>query len=196
MAKERWGSNTEGWGSQVDNYGTQRTQPFVADQLIAAHAISLEYPDDTAFHVWTGFDDITLGGITYTAVGPNIISIGVATTEISGQGGMTISLSAIDPEHRVKFLQDPGRVLVTLRLLYSSDGGVTWQFIPRFHRGELSRPQLQGGTYTIEISPYRDTLDRGFDQNWSHENQQQEYPGDLGFEHLTTLTDGVDIRWP
>lgn len=163
---------------------------------IAAHAISLEYPDGTAYHVWTGFEPLTVGGITYAAVGPNIVSVGTQTSEVGGQGRMSLTLSAIEPEHRAKFLQDPGNVLVTLRLLCSTDGGQTWQIIPRWHRGELSRPQLQSGAYTIEISPYRDTLDRGYDENWSDENQQHDHPGDRGLEHILSLSDGSDIRWP
>ena len=150
----------------------------------------------TAYHVWTGLGDLTIGGITYTGVGPGIIDIGSQTVDVGSQGRMAITLTSIDAEHRLKFLQDPGRVTVTLRLMHSRNGGVDWILLPRFHRGELSRPQLQGGSYTIEISPYRDTLDRGYETNWSHENQQKSHPGDLGFSHLASLTDGSDIRWP
>jgi len=163
---------------------------------IAAYAISLEYPDSTAFHVWTGFADLTVGGITYTAVGPDVVSVDPVRAGISGQGRMKLTLSAIQAEHRIKFLQDPGLVMVTVRLLHSDNGGQSWTVLPRFHRGELSRPELNGGQYSIEISPYRDTIDRGYEQNWSDANQQKEFPGDRGLEHLKSLTDGIDLRWP
>ena len=195
MALDRWAGKFEEWGNRLESWGVEIPQ-FVSDAALAAYAISLEYPDDTAFHIWTGFDDLTLGGISYTAVGPDVIEVGAAQAAATGQGRMAVTLSAVQPEHRVKFLQDPGLVMVTVRLLYSADGGATWIAMPRFHRGELSRPQLQGGKYSIEISPYRDTLDRGYEQNWSDANQQKDYPDDLGFQHLKSLTDGIDLRWP
>ena len=195
MADILWGSREEFWGSLKRLWGAP-TDVVEPDSDLAAYTISLEYPDETAYHVWTGFGDLSLGGIDYVGVGPDVISIGTQTAALTGQGRMSITLSAIEAEHRAKFLQDPGKVTVTVRILYSTNGGQSWAMLNRFHRGELSRPQLQGGNYTIEISPYRDTLDRGYEQSWSDELQKQVYPGDRGFEHLQRLSEGVDIRWP
>jgi len=169
---------------------------FIQENILFAFGISAEYPDATSYHVWTGHSDLTVGGITYTAVGPNVLQVGSQQTSLNGQARMTLVLSSIEPEHRNLFLQDPGRVRVTVRMLYSTDGGATWNAIRRYHTGYLSRPQLRGGEYALEISVYRDELNRGFDENWSNENQQRDYPGDLGLEHLAVLASGLDIRWP
>jgi len=191
----KWGADLVKWGTDTGIWG--RDLPFqAADETLFAFGISAEYPDATAYHVWTGNADLTVGGITYTAVGPDVLQIGSQQTSLTGQSRMSISLSAISAEHRNLFLQDPGRVRITVRMLYSKNGGVTWNVIPRYHSGYLSRPQLQGGQYTIEISVYRDELNRGFEENWSDADQQRDYPGDLGFEHLKTLASGLDIRWP
>ena len=179
----KWGRDTVKWGDDTALWGRE-IPSFSPDEAVFAFAFSAEYPDGTAIHTWTGIGDVTVGGINYVGVGPDVVQIGEQAASLTGQGRMTVTLSAIDPDHRNLFLQDPGRVKITVRTLYSNNGGQTWLAIPRFHRGLLSRPQLQGGQYSVEVSTYRDTLNRGFEDNWSDENQQRDYPGDLGFEHL------------
>jgi len=166
------------------------------DEPLAAFAVSVEYPDGESIDVWSGLDDLELGGTLYTAAGPDVLSIGTTATALNGQNRMTLSLSAIDDSNRAMFLQAPGKVLVTVRFLFSTNKGRSWQALDRYTRGELTRPQLSGGTYTIEISPYSDTLDRGEEASWSNENQERDFPGDKGLEHLRSLSSGQDIRWP
>ena len=184
----RFGSDNVLFGEEIAR--------FLQDNILFAFGISAEYPDGTSYHVSTLHDDLTVGGITYTAVGPDVLQIGSQQTSLNGQARMTLALSSIEPAHRSLFLQDPGRVRITVRMLYSVDGGATWQVINRFHTGYLSRPQLRGGEYAVEISIYRDELNRGFDESWSNENQERDFPGDKGLEHLAVLSSGLDIRWP
>lgn len=200
MADLKWRSDRIRWGPDGARWSGEDSGivEFVPAGRLGANTISAEYPDGTEFHVWTGIGDVTVGGITYTGVGPDVIDIGEHQVGLTGQNRMTISLSDIDPEYRNLFLQDPGRVWVTIKLIYSDDGGNTWVEIPRYIRGVAGRSQLQGGRYSVEVSTYTDTLDRGYEQVWSDESQQEVYPGDLGFAHLRTLSSGggIDIRWP
>jgi len=184
----KWGADDALWGAEL---GT-----VIAENTLFAFGISAQYPDGTAYHVWTGNTDLTVGGITYTGVGPDVLQVGTQQASLTGQGRMSIVLSSISVEHRNLFLQDPGRVRITVRMLYSTNHGIEWRAIAREHSGYLSRPQLQGGQYTVEIAVYRDELNRGFDENWSDAAQRRDYPGDLGLEHLKVLSSGLDIRWP
>lgn len=199
----KWGEDIVKYGADNVLYGREILR-FMADETLFGFGISAEYPDDpdapddaNTYHVWTGYADLTVGGITYTAVGPDVLEVGSQRASLQGQGRMSIVLSAIEVEHRNLFLQDPGRVRITLRMLYSTDGGVNWRVIPRSHSGYLSRPQLEGGRYTLEIAVYRDETNRGFSENWSDASQQSDFPGDRGLEHMATLAaPGLDIRWP
>jgi len=201
MALAKWGVRQIAWGAHRILWGAD-VDVLDPDNVVCAFGFSAEYPpttetpDGTRFDVWTGFEELTLGGITYSAVGPKVIEVGAAEASITSQGRMSITLSAIDTEFRQMFLQDPGSVTVTARLFYSSDGGNAWQMLPRIVRGQLSRPQLSQGRYTIEISPYRDTIDRGYELTWSDDNQRRETPGDRGLEHLSAMRQIRTLRWP
>jgi len=185
----KWGADQAAWGRTVAG--------FIPDNAILAHALSATYPDGTVIAAWTGLGDITLGGTTYTAVGPNLVRVEAFQNSLtSGQGSLRVVLSAVSPEHLSLFITDPGQVMVTVKFLVSTDGGQNFVELPRSVTGELSRPTLQGGQYSIEVASYIDSLDRGYEQVWSQESQERDYPGDLGLEHLRSLSAGVDIRWP
>ena len=195
MADLKWGSNQITWGSLRAVWGGD-LPPFVAEDALAGFTFHAQYPDGSVISCWTGIGDLAVGGQTFPGIGPDIVQISSTVATGTSAGRMTISITDIDPAHRNEFLQDPGLVVVTVRLVYSDDGGVTWQNVARFFRGVISRPQLSGGIYTVEISTYQDELDRGYELTWSDEEQQTAYSGDKGFEHLKTIDDGVDFRWP
>ena len=167
---------------------------FIAEDAIGHLTVSAEYPSDPPIHVWTGIDDLMLGGVTYAGIGPDVVDIRIGKSSEKEDARLQVTLARINtPELRRAFQEFSGRVVVTVRFVYSEDGGNTWLSVPRFFRGLYSRPTLRNDTAT-----YRENLDRGYEQNWSDSSQQAEYPGDRGFEHLLRIAEGADltIRWP
>ena len=155
--------------------------------------------DDQSLLVWTGAGELTLAGKTYVGVGGLASVSPVAAEAGEPERRVAITLSAILPADRRLWLQDVGPKRVTLRQVYGrddADGNTVWRLVPRAYRGRLSAPRLQGGEYTIEIVSRIEDIDRGVPFFWSSSSQQRRHPGDLGFEHLETIGDGVEIRWP
>ena len=172
---------------------------FIADDAVGHLTISAEYPSDPAIHTWTGIGDLLLGGVTYTGIGPEVVSIRIGTASEKEDARLQVTLAGINtPEYRRAFQEFSGRVVITVRFVYSEDGGKTWLTVPRFFRGLYSRPELRNDTVSFEVATYRENLDRGYEQNWSDSSQQAEYPGDRGLEHLVRIAEGADltIRWP
>lgn len=172
---------------------------FIPDDTICHLAVSAEYPSDPPIHAWTGIGELTLNGITYTGMSPDLISVRLGQATEKEDARLQVTLTGINtPDLRRAFYEFHGRVVVTVRLVYSTDGGVTWLEVPRFYRGLYSRPRLTSDTLTFEVATYRENLDRGYEQTWSDSNQQAEYTGDLFFRHLVRISEGADltIRWP
>ena len=172
---------------------------FILDNAIGCITVSAEYPSDPAIHIWTGIGDLPLGGTTYTGIGPDILKVEVGKASESEDARMQVTLSGLStPEYKRAFFEFRGRVVVTVRFVYSVDGGNTWFAVPRFFRGLYSRPQMRNDTLTFEVATYEEDLDRGYEQNWSDATQRAEYPNDLGFEHLVTIAEGGELmtRWP
>jgi len=175
---------------------------FLAEDVIGHLSISAEYPDGSRIDAWTGLGELQLDGITYTGVDPDVIDVSIGSASEKEDSRLQIRLGGIeDPEIRRQFLEFRGRVQITVRLVYSTDGGVTWRSVPRFFRGLLSRPVMTRDSYSFEVATYREDLDRGYELVWSDEQQQHDYPiddqgGDLFFAHIKTLADGIRITWP
>jgi len=173
---------------------------FVATDAIKHLTISAEYPSDPAIHAWTGIGDLVLNGITYTGVGPEVVEIKVGKSSEKEDARMQVVLMGINstPDLRMAFQEFRGRVIVTVRLVYSEDGGVTWLAVPRYFRGLYSQPEVRSNSVSFEVATYREELDRGYEQSWNHGNQQADYPGDRCFEHLVPIAEGQTLksRWP
>lgn len=192
-----WGTPLN-WGADVVWGG--EAPAFISDEAICHLTISAEYPTgDPPVHAWTGIGDLVLGGITYTGVGPEIVSVEIGQASEKEDARLQVTLTGLDTaEVRQAFYEFRGRVVVTVRLVYSEDGGTTWLEVPRFFRGLYSRPRITSNLITFEVATYREELDRGYETNWSDSNQQADFPGDRFFEHLIPISEGGDlkIRWP
>lgn len=187
-----WGGLPLAWGGPM-SWGSFGVDP---ETTIAHLAIDADYPDGSAVRVWTGVGDLTLGDDTYVGVGPEVISVRIGQATEKEDARLQVTLVGLtEPETRQAFYEFHGRVVVTVRLVYSVDGGVSWQVLPRRFSGLYSRPQIENDTVSFEVATYREQLDRGYEVVWSHENQRQD-SGDLFFQHLEAIADGVDVRWP
>jgi len=195
----RWGDKRAAWSKPLVFGGD--LPDFISDITHGHLAVSAEYPNegDAPVHVWTGTGDLLLNGTTYTGVGPDVLEIQVGQATEREDARLQITMAGLDtPELKRAFYEFRGRVVVSVRFVYSTDGGNTWLEVPRFFRGFYSRPQLVADQLSFEVATYQEQLDRGYERNWSARSQEAEYPGDLGFEHLVSISEGADLmtRWP
>ena len=150
---------------------------------------------DTEYHFWSGDTDLDFMGTTY--LGRNFLTLSGAESSVDAPNRrMTISFIVADNTLRSELLQDIGPVTVQIQWLHSSDRGMTWALVPRKFVGRLSRPQIVGGVYTIEIETFGGDIDRGRPVFWSDEDQRRRFPGDKGMEYMRQLAEGVEISWP
>ena len=184
--------NSVGW-SEYLTLGVQVPYPkYIHD------VYSLIYPDGERYDRWTGEGSITVLGITYTSLPPNIIDIsGMVDTSGAEDNRVKINLSAVDPETRVRLLGDPGIVEVIVGKV-TSDNGTSWQLIPRSKRGYIANAQMAGGIYSFEVATGVADYLRGNPEAWSHIAQVNRTTGvtDNFFQHLRRLELGVSHTWP
>jgi len=177
--------------------------PAMEAALIAADvrpALFFEAEFASGFlRLWTGTGDKVWNGQTWTGAG-NLI--GVSSVD-EGQDvvarGMTFSLSGIPLSYISLAINDakqglPGRMWVAL---IAADGTIIADPVQSFV-GRLDVPTITDGpetcTITISYESRLIDLNRPRELRYTHESQQQLYPGDLGFEFVTSIQD-KEIAW-
>ena len=120
-------------------------------------AISLITDD---LHFWQGPANLvmTIDGVetTFLSLGA-IMEVQIGSDEQGGTSGSVASLVFANnpPELFEAFTNvgDPGPMPVTVRFLYSTDGGANYQIAPSEVHGRLSNPQLSiiDSVYRIEV---------------------------------------------
>jgi len=187
----RWGEDEIAWGSDL-------SPAALIDRDVMSHLlIDADYVSDDSIRVWTGIGDLDLNGVTYTGIGPEVISVRIGQATEKEDARLQVTLAGLtEPETRRAFYEFRGRVVVTVRLIYSIDEGVSWLRVPRSFTGLYSRPRIQNDTVSFEVATYREQLDRGYEVEWSHANQRALHAGDNGLEHLKTIADGINLSWP
>lgn len=149
--------------------------------------------------LWTGLGDIAWNGQTWTGAG-NLIGVsGFDEGQDVVARGLSVSLSGVPTSLVSLAILDarqgmPGRIWVALR---AADGSIIADPIQSF-AGRLDVPTLAdtGDTCTISITYESRLIDlnRPRELRYTHEAQQQLYPGDLGFEFVTSIQD-KEIAW-
>ena len=173
----------------------------MADALLSQWLLELTYPPgftdlnlDTEYKFWTGQGELTLSGDTYMSTGDLISIEGVETRLSESAARPRVTFSGVDANIRTLLLHDPGRVDVVIGAVRWD--GTNWIRLPRQVRGLLTDPVMQGHLYTFEVTPYSLDVDRGEVQYWTDEDHRRRHPNDGIFQHVRTLSDGVDIAWP
>ena len=173
----------------------------MTDALRSEWLLELTYPPgftdlslDTEYKFWTGEGDLTLSGDTYMST-KNLISIeGVETRLSEAASRPRVTFSGVNAELRTLLLHDPGRVDVVIAAVRWD--GKKWVRLPRQIKGLLTDPIMQGLLYTFEVTPQSLDIDRGEVLYWTDEDHRRRHPNDGIFQHVRTLADGFDIRWP
>lgn len=149
--------------------------------------------------IWTGTFDLNWDDKLWIGAGA-LIGLGPLedTTDIVASG-TTVSLSGVPLDLIALAIQEarqgkPGRIWLAL---LTEEQEVIADPLQAFS-GRLDVPQISedGATCTITLSYESRLIDLGSARNWryTHESQQALYPGDMGFEHVTSIQDR-EITW-
>ena len=156
--------------------------------------------DGTVYRVWSGFGDLEFDDVTWSgtqSANGAWMAISPVTDEIGAPVARAQVSIAVPSSVVIDMLEiDVGPAQVFLSYIYSQDHGRSWVRSPVGLAGQLSQPQFEDGVYTVEIETYAGDADRGAPRVWSHETQQAEHPGDLGFQFMRALSQGVEAKWP
>lgn len=149
--------------------------------------------------LWSGLGDLIWNGQTWTGAG-QLLSFGtLSETADVVASGLSVSLAGVPTALVTSAIDDarqglPGRIyLGTLDDL----GAVIADPVMAF-AGRLDVPDLTDGaqdcTITIAYESRLINLQTAREWRWTHESQQQLYPGDKGFAYVTTIQ-GLDVKW-
>lgn len=159
----------------------------------------LAWPSGTV-RMWTGVGPFDWGGNTYTGAG-NLA--GVSPIEESSDGranGITLSLSGIPTDLvSAMFEHMQGRSAKVWLGFLNSSGALIQNPPYQIFRGKMDVPGIEytGKTATISISIENQMiiLQQASARRWTHEDQQERHPGDLGFEYVAAINQDRPINW-
>jgi len=150
-------------------------------------------------NLWTGLGDLTWDSKTWTGAGNLIGWSAIEERDGVVASGVQVQFSGV-PSAFVSLALDearqglPGRIWIGL---LDSNGAVIADPFQAFS-GKLDVPQITDSAEACVISiDYENKLvdlQRTREQRFTHEFQQALYPGDLGFEYVTTIQD-QEIVW-
>jgi hypothetical protein len=153
----------------------------------------------STLRMWTGFGPITWNGQTWEGVG-NLV--GVTAIEESNEvraRGVRVALAGV-PSSMVSLALGnvrqnmPGRIW--LGFLDSAGAVVADPFLAFEGRCDVAAVEDGPETATVTVS-YEDELidlERSRERRFTHEDQQIDYAGDLGFAFVTAIQD-AEIVW-
>ena len=157
-------------------------------------------------HIWDGLDTLTYtkpgasSPITYTGVGYTLEVNAIESKTGLPDRRVSVALG-IGPENtaaKTILAQDLGPLRAELNFIVSADGRTNWTALPIKRKGRLSNMQFDAttGQISAELETPRGDILRGVPRYWSHETQQQRYPGDRGLEFLSQMQLGFESIFP
>lgn len=170
---------------------------LAAPKLAPIFLVSLDWPSG-AVYAWTGFGDIVWAGQTYVGTG-NAGSISeVRESRDGAANGVTLSLSGIPSSELAHSLEDnsqgrAGKVWLGLLTAAGALDGDPYLLFSGFI--DVCPSEDSGETCTISVKLEKELIDsRARGRRYTHEDQQIEHPGDLGFEFVAGIAD-KQIAW-
>lgn len=148
--------------------------------------------------LWSGVGTLSWDGKSWSGVGTLLGISGIDETNEIRASGLTVSLSGVPSDLLSAALGDArsgktGRVY----LAFFSGGSIVADPILQFE-GRLDVPAIEDGpeTATISISYESELIDleRARERRYTPEDQQIDFPGDLGFDYVASLQD-AQITW-
>ena len=151
-------------------------------------------------NVWTGVGDLTFEAETYTGVGNfGGVSMIQETSELQASG-VTFSLSGV-PSSLISAALGSMRYGRTAKLWFGLIDTTTGALVdPPYlmFTGKTDVPSIDEGPETSVVSITAENrlidLERSRVRRYTHEDQQIDHAGDLGFEYVQSLQD-AEITW-
>lgn len=155
--------------------------------------------------IWTGPGELTHGGHTWLSHPPWLLGFNSIdqSKKLNDRDRVTVAIALsgeVESQVSSMGLGDQPKTDVTLRMVHSRDGGITWEWTPgTLVEGVMSAPRLSRPAgdafraFTFEVATLDADVDRGYTRYWDNKTQQQLYPGenDLFFEHVQKLEAGA-----
>lgn len=171
---------------------------FTASALQPFLAVRLDFLGGT-FLTWTGLKDITIDGESYIGSGEILGFSPISETGEVQANGVVISLNGIDSDLVSAALTDTyqGRsAKVYLGAMDSSGDVVADPYLLFSGRMDTMAIDDDGEQATVKITCESRLIDlnRNRVRRFTNEDQQLEFPGDVGLEFVSSLQD-KSIRW-
>lgn len=170
---------------------------FAAGTVNLVHLVQLNWPSGTV-RCWSGYGDISWDSQTWVGTGHLGSISAVRESRDGAANGVTVSLSGVPSTEIARALEgnSMGQPAKIYRGVLDANG--TFVIDPYLiFDGVIDVCPIEddGTTATISVQlekEFIDTRTRG--RRYTHEDQQIDYPGDLGFEYVAGLAD-KEITW-
>ena len=181
--------NSAAWGARdTDEAFEPVPEISTEDHLEGTAAMGLEVPE-LGLRYFSLNEDVEIGGKTW---------IGTPRLAFRDQSiSTTGSKVAVDVQVGPEQIPDRGAMIgndVILRFWHRKNG--MWIQMANTFPGKIAHAPMEGLVMTVVIDPgpYPRTIDQ---RRFSHEDQQDYHPGDLGFEHIRKWQSRPqDFDWP
>src|SRR3990167_3723798 len=181
------------------NFTAAMDAAIVAGTVRPALFYEGEFASSQFLRLWTGVGQIDWDGHTWTGGGHLLVITPleerrdvkaiVFTVSVSGMPSANISLALASVRQN-----KPGNLW--LGLFNAAGALIADPYQPRNGRFDVAGIDDDGQTCTI-AAQYEDRLvdlDRARERRYTHEDQQIDWPGDLGFEYVESLQD-MQLLW-
>lgn len=155
--------------------------------------------DSGTLRFWTGLGDLTWNSVTWTGSGDVIKVTGISETQLIQAQGIQCQLAGIDSTILTAALTEDiqGRPLNFYMAFLDSTSAVLADPVGPFeYRMDtfLIDDTPQNSVITLTAESYLASLERPRVRRYTHEDQQIEFPGDLGLEFVADIQN-KEIKW-
>lgn len=168
-----------------------------AAKLSPIFLVSLDWPSGMVY-AWSGYGDIVWNGNTYVGTGQVGTISEVRESRDGAANGAVLSLSGIPSSEIAHSLEDnsqgrSGKIWLGLLTAAGALDGDPYLLFDGFI--DVCPSEDSGDSCTISVKLEKELIDaRARGRRYTHEDQQIDYPGDLGFEFVAGLAD-KQVTW-
>lgn len=171
--------------------GTELNNAFLQDNVELFVAVELMF-DTGALRIWSGGEDKTIEGNTYTGTGSLLAVSGIEESDNLSAPGASITLSGLDSTLVSLAIQEPYQNR-PCRILLGS-GNSFFEIFSGFM--DVMTIEDSGDTCIISVTVESRLilLDRKVPLRYTQETQNTRYPGDTFFSYVASLQD-KRVEW-
>jgi hypothetical protein len=177
---------------------TEFANAIAAGAVYPALLVEIQF-DSGTLRIWTGVGPLDWNGQTWTGAG-GIIAVDAVEEAATVQAiGTKITLSGLDSSTVALALAEPyqgRRVLLRLALFDASGTIIATPDVVFDGRADVMTIADDGPGCTIAMTAESLFVDlqRARERRYEHEDQQLDYPGDLGFAFVSQIQD-KPLKW-